>query len=137
MNPQSFFTSKLPYIAVAAGTLLAALPTSVQAQQVNPCRQLGQRDTVVIIEASNQQRMQLVNQVVSQKNLQGDFCASQRTGRTVWMSQQLQDVDTAVRVFDYFRAVGLVSPVNPSRDMNPSRPMNPNRPALPGNSIRL
>ncbi len=81
-------------------------PQDSLSQQAGPCRQLGKKDTVVIIEASNNERMQKVNQVVSQHNLRGDFCTSRRTGRTVWMSRQLTNVDTAVKVFDYFR--GLV-----------------------------
>ncbi|MGA7936950.1 MAG: hypothetical protein WCA35_25570, partial [Kovacikia sp.] len=93
-------------------------PRNNLGERVSPCRQLGKKDTVVIIEASNRDRMQKVNQVVSQHNLQGDFCASRRTGRTVWMSRQLSNVDTAVKVFDYFRSVGLISPVNPNGNGN-------------------
>ncbi|UBF27830.1 hypothetical protein K9N68_07965 [Kovacikia minuta CCNUW1] len=92
----------------------ASSPQNNLGQQMTPCRQLGKKDTVVIIEASNNDRMQKVNQVVSQHNLKGDYCTSRRTGRTVWMSSQLSSVDTAVKVFDYFRSVGLISPVNPN-----------------------
>lgn len=93
---------------------------------------------MVIIEASNGEREQLVNQVVSQHNLQGDFCASRRTGRKVWMSRQLDSANTAIRVFDYFRAVGLVSPVNPNRNNNNwIRTSSPQRPMMGNNSMRL
>jgi hypothetical protein len=132
MKPHKSFLVQAQYLTFGAGAMLFALLGPLKAQQtipnqpgspylqnnlgqqVSPCRQLSKKDTVVIIEASNGDRMQKVNQVVSQHNLRGDFCASRRTGRTVWMSQQLSSVDSAVKVFDYFRSVGLISPVNPN-----------------------
>jgi hypothetical protein len=132
MKPHNSFLVQAQYLTFGAGATLLALlgplnaqqtipqqpinsyPQNNLGQQVSPCRQLGKSDTVVIIEASNGDRMQKVNQVVSQHSLKGNFCASRRTGRTVWMSQQLSSVDSAVKVFDYFRSVGLISPVNPN-----------------------
>ncbi len=99
-------------LAVFTSTVWIEFSSPARSQQVGPCRQLDKGDTVVIIEASNNERMQLVNQVVSQHSLKGQFCASRRTGRTVWMSDQLSNVDTAVKVFGHFRAVGLVSPAS-------------------------
>ncbi len=86
------------------------MPAPAGAQTIKPCRQLGRSDTVVIIEASNPERLQTVNQVVEQHNLQGGLCASRRTGRTVWMSNQLDGARAAMQVFDYFKSAGLGSP---------------------------
>ncbi len=116
-------------LAAAFGTVLLAVPAPLNAQTVNPCRQLGRADTVVIIEASNNERLQLVNQVVNQHNLQGNLCTSRRTGRTVWMSNQLDGASTAMQVFDYFKSVGLGAPGRFVRgNGTPGKPMpsNPN-----------
>jgi hypothetical protein len=128
---------------VVAGVALS-FPGMAVAQQVAPCRQLGRDNTVVIIEASNNERLQLVNQVVSERNLKGQFCTSRRTGRTVWMSNQLSNVELAVKVFDYFRAVGLVSPVNLNGNGNevpspyPAFPDNQNPNNAPnGRGVRI
>ncbi|QZZ20369.1 hypothetical protein J5X98_24455 [Leptothermofonsia sichuanensis E412] len=131
-------------LATAVSTVLMPFSDMSNAQQVAPCRQLGRDNTVVIIEASNNERMQLVNQVVSERNLKGQFCASRRTGRMVWMSDQISSVELAVKVFDYFRAVGLVSPVNLNGNGNevpspyPAFPDNqtPN-PAPNGRGVRI
>jgi hypothetical protein len=137
MNYLKSSLAQMSCLAIALGALVSDLSLPATAQQVSPCRNLGNSDTVVIIEASNPQRMQLVNQVVSQHSLQGSFCASQRTGKTVWMSNQMTNVNTAVKVFDYFRSVGLVSPVNPGRNNNNLiRTSNPYHP-VSGNSVRL
>jgi hypothetical protein len=115
MNKHQSFPIKAGWLAAAMTTTLLSMPSAVKAQDLSsPCRELSKGDTVVIIEASNDERAQLVNQVVNQHNLQGSFCASRRTGRKVWMSSQLDNASTAVKVFDYFR--------NPSRPlMNISR----------------
>lgn len=129
---------------VVAGVALSFPGVAVAQQQVAPCRQLGRDNTVVIIEASNNERLQLVNQVVSERNLKGQFCTSRRTGRTVWMSNQLNNVELAVKVFDYFRAVGLVSPVNLNGNGNevpspyPALPDNQNPNNSPnGRGVRI
>lgn len=108
MNHHTCLVKRGKYIAVAIGTLFLAFQPPLQAQQT--CRQLSRGDTVVVIEASNDQKFQQVNQVINQHSLQGNFCASRRSGKTVWMSNQLDSVKTAIRVFDYFRAAGLVTP---------------------------
>ncbi len=141
MNKHQFSPIKAGCLVAVATTALLSLPKPLKAQeQLTPCRQLGRGDTVVIIEASNDEREQLVNQVVSQHNLQGDFCASNRTGRKVWMSRQLANATTAVQVFDYFRAVGLINPVNPNRNNNNNNWIRTSRPSYPtmgSNSMRL
>lgn len=135
MNDRQFLPLKGLCIAAFASLMLVEVSGRVNAQQTAPCRQLGKGNTVVIIEASNDERMQLVNQVVSQNKLQGQFCTSRRTGRVVWMSDQIGSVDNAVKMFDHFRAVGLVSPVNMNNSIQaPSNnPVSP-YPALPNNS---
>ncbi len=134
MSDRQFLPLKGLCIAAVASLMLIEVSGRAYAQQTAPCRQLGKGNTVVIIEASNDERMQLVNQVVSQNKLQGQFCTSRRTGRTVWMSDQIGSVDSAVKMFDHFRAVGLVSPINLNNSIQApgNNPVSP-YPALPNN----
>jgi hypothetical protein len=106
-------------------------PSGGEKSDKAPCRDLGTGDTVVIIETSTPDRVKLAEQVIAEHNLKGTYCASQRTGRTVWMSEQVEGATSmdraknSVPIFDYFRSVGLVSPVNLSRGANQAeRPTN-------------
>jgi hypothetical protein len=61
------------------------------------------------VKADSQARIAMINQVVQERNLQGEFCQTGR-GKTVWMSSQLESVETAVQVYRYFKDAGLVKP---------------------------
>lgn len=114
MNSTKSLLVKGQCLAVAFGTVLLALPSPVKAQEVNPCRPLGKADTVVIIGASTEERVQVIKQVIQERGLQGEFCQN-RSGKTVWMSDQIGSKDAAVQVFSYFQDAGLIRPIKMRR----------------------
>ncbi len=87
---------------------------------LNKCRQLGRGDTVVIIEGNrgdSDDRDARINEVVNGHNLKGEYCQSVRNHR-VWMSKQMSGADEAIKVFDYFRAAGLIEEVGRNKPTN-------------------
>lgn len=98
--------------AVLASLALGA--NGVKAQEVNPCRSLSRANTVVIIGASTETRVQIIKEVVRQHRLQGEFCQN-RSGKTVWMSDQIRSKDAAVQIFTFFQDAGVVRPIKMRR----------------------
>lgn len=114
MNPTKSLLVKGQCLTVALGTLLLTFPSAVKAQEVNPCRGLTKADTVVIIGASTEDRVQMIKQVIQEHGLQGEFCQN-RSGKTVWMSDQISSKDAAVQVFNHFQDAGLIRPIKMRR----------------------
>lgn len=108
MNQAQSLLVKGSALAAAAGTLLLSMPS--HAQEVNACRSLSRSDVVVIIGAGTADRVNAITQVVQSNNLQGEFCQT-RSGRTVWMSNQLDSKTTAVQVFRHFQDAGIARPI--------------------------
>lgn len=107
---------KLIKLAAATAIALSAVvaSTGAKAQEVNPCRGLSRADTVVIIGASTETRVQIIKEVVRQYGLQGEFCQN-RGGKTVWMSDQMPSKGEAVRVFGLFQQAGVIRPIKMRR----------------------
>lgn len=100
--------------AIAASLALSA--TGAKADDVGPCPQLNRSSTRVIIGASTQYRQNVIWNVVVTNGLQGKgYYCLQPSGKTVWISNQINSKDEAVRLFSLFQDAGLIRPIKMRR----------------------